>query len=103
MPTTTYLNGESSAGGKLKETSTTHWDTPNTGATNSNGFLALPGGYRYLIDGLFHDIKISGYWWTSTFDYSYYSWARQIDYNETNVWRSDYSKEYGFSIRCMKD
>ena len=49
---TSYLGGESIAGGKMKTTGTIEagtglWYAPNNGATNSSGFSALPGGYRY--------------------------------------------------------
>ncbi len=42
----TFLGGITGAGGKLKETGTDHWLTPNTGATDETGFTALPGGIR---------------------------------------------------------
>jgi Fibrobacter succinogenes major domain (Fib_succ_major) len=54
------------AGGKLKETGTTHWLSPNEGATNETGFTALPGGIRYNSEGSVADFSIFGYWWSST-------------------------------------
>jgi uncharacterized protein (TIGR02145 family) len=41
----TYCGGASSAGGVLKQTGTTRWTTPNTGASDNFLFTALPCGY----------------------------------------------------------
>ena len=60
-----YLGGDNSAGGPLKEAGTTHWASPNAGATNSSEFSALPGGVRSG-DGTFADSSGWGYWWSST-------------------------------------
>nr|MBC8213906.1 fibrobacter succinogenes major paralogous domain-containing protein [Candidatus Neomarinimicrobiota bacterium] len=43
--------GESVAAGKMQETGTEHWDSPNSSATNESGFTALPGGYRNNYNG----------------------------------------------------
>lgn len=45
---TDFLGGESTAGGKLKEAGTMHWDSPNTGATDESGLTLLPGGFGAL-------------------------------------------------------
>jgi uncharacterized protein (TIGR02145 family) len=61
---TNYLGGESVAGSKLKESGTSHWESPNEGATNSSGFTALPGGIRQHT-GVFSSLGYNGFWWTS--------------------------------------
>jgi len=50
-----YLGGQSVAGGKMKSTGTTYWNSQSSGTTNSSGFSALPGGYRDS-NGSFGDI-----------------------------------------------
>ena len=99
---TDYLGGTSVAGGKLKETGTTHWYSPNTGATNLSGFTALPGGSRYA-DGYFSRIGHYGYWWSSTEYSSTYAWIRRLNYNYSYVDRYNHHKEGGFSMRCVRD
>lgn len=100
---TTFLGGESVAGGKLKETGTTHWNSPNTGADNSTGFTALPAGRREYTDGSFINIGFNGFWWTSSAYNPDYSWYRQINYDGAIVNPANFHKQYGFAIRCVKD
>ncbi len=99
---TEYLGGTSDAGGKLKETGTTHWNSPNTGATNETGFTALPGGYRIDNDSS-GDIGYYGYWWSATGSNAADAWFRYMDYSNSSVSRSNYFKEVGFSVRCVRD
>jgi len=99
---TDYLGGESVAGGKLKETGTTHWASPNTGATNETGFTALPGGDRYG-NGTFFGVGNYGHWWSATEGNATYVWSRHMGYNFSDVYRGNYSKEVGFSVRCLRD
>ena len=99
---TDYLGGTSVAGGKMKEAGTAHWNSPNTGATNSSGFSGLPGGYRNNY-GNFNYLGYNGYWWSSTEYSSTYAWRRGLYYGYENVDRYDSDKEYGFSVRCLRD
>jgi uncharacterized protein (TIGR02145 family) len=100
---TSYLGGEDEAGGQLKETGYTHWNSPNTGATNETYFTALPGGHRYRLNGTFYDINRYGYWWSSSEDETQTAWGRNIYYDASNVYRDYYFKNEGFSVRCIKD
>ncbi len=88
------------AGGKMK--SITGWFSPNTDATNESGFTGLPGGYRYG-SGAYYNIGLFGYWWSSTEDGSNGAWLRRLDYNYSDVTRSNYSMQIGFSVRCVRD
>jgi uncharacterized protein (TIGR02145 family) len=99
---TTYLGGESVAGGKLKETGTTHWVSPNTGATNETGFTALPGGYRGY-DGTYYSVGYGGDWWSSTENSATGAWYRYMGCSSAGVDRGDGSKQYGFSVRFVQD
>jgi len=99
---TTFLGGVSVAGGKLKETGTTHWKAPNTGATNETGFTALPGGYRYF-SGSYNYIVDFGYWWSSTEQSTTTAWFRYMYWANTYVNRDYNIKKWGFSVRCVRD
>ena len=98
---TDYLGG-TGAGGKLKETGTTHWNSPNTGATNEIGFTALPGGTRNY-NGAFYDIGNYGNWWSATELNATYAWNRIMSYAFSDVYRDYDGKEVGFSVRCLRD
>jgi uncharacterized protein (TIGR02145 family) len=97
-----YLGGESVAGGKLKETGTIHWNSPNTGATNETGFTALPGGRRYSSD-VFGYIGNYGYWWSATEVSASFAWYRFLLYGNGGLGRFNFPKADGFSIRCVRD
>ena len=99
---TDYLGGTSDAGGKLKETGTTHWNSPNTGATNETGFTALPGGYRNF-NGTFNYFGYNGNWWSATENSTHGAWYRNMYFNFSNVYRNFVNKELGFSVRCLRD
>jgi len=90
-------------GGKLKETGTTNWWSPNTGATNSSGFTALPGGFRYS-NGSFYNLGIDGYWRSRSSSESSGTgaWGRRLRYDYSQVGRGT-DETSGFSVRCLKD
>ena len=97
---TTFLGGESVAGGKMKSTGTANWLSPNTGATNSSGFSALPGGN---ILGTFSFIGNYGLWWSSSEYDTTYGIGRALSYNYGTANTYTTNKTAGLSARCIKD
>ncbi len=89
-------------GAKLKNTS--GWNSGENG-TNTSGFSALPGGYRYHSDGAFYGQSSIGYWWsttTTTVDETY-AWYRRLDGNNNGIYKGSTIKKAGKSVRCVKD
>jgi uncharacterized protein (TIGR02145 family) len=103
----TALGGDLAAGGKLKETGYAHWTTPNLGATNTSGFTGLPGGGRYSLfsdGGAFADEGLKAYMWSSTeANYTFTAFSFDLTYDQYNVYKSEYSKSDGGSVRCLKN
>jgi uncharacterized protein (TIGR02145 family) len=107
---TTFLGGNTVAGGKMKSTGTTLWQSPNTGATNSSGFTGLPGGSRSggAAFVTFSNLGRFGHWWSfsefstsESFAFQLYNDFNQSTFNESTQLR--YGKKNGFSVRCVKD
>ena len=97
-----YLGGFSIAGDKMKERVTSHWDSPNTGATNESGFSALLGGYRYY-NGLFSYMGDVAGFWSSSRSGIRTAWSLDLSYNYSAVYRYYCRWRYGFSVRCVRD
>ncbi|WP_298222924.1 fibrobacter succinogenes major paralogous domain-containing protein [Flavobacterium sp.] len=97
-----FLGGGNVAGGKIKAISPL-WRTPNTGATNSSGFTALPGGFCDSYTGSFYNIGFSADWWSST-SYDASTAFRCVIYNYSSaISEGSMDKRFGISVRCIKD
>ncbi|MFH0735864.1 MAG: fibrobacter succinogenes major paralogous domain-containing protein [bacterium] len=100
-----YLGGEAVAGGKMKVTGTNFWGSPNTGATNSSGFSVYPVGYRNY-DGYESN---DPYWHASFWAVDEFNAEKAIgtrlvnDRQDFLVFDFGVSKNYGYSVRCIKN
>jgi uncharacterized protein (TIGR02145 family) len=102
----TCLGGETVAGGKMKSTGTTLWNSPNTDATNSSGFTGLPAGSRNY-DGQFLSINDSAAWWTSTPNVPpgnpLTARSKYVVSNFGFAYNLNTTKTTGLSVRLIKD
>ncbi|MFA4943027.1 MAG: FISUMP domain-containing protein [Patescibacteria group bacterium] len=91
----------SDAGGKLKEAGTSHWVSPNTGATNSFGFTALASGDRTVVDSFYGLGSYAGFWSSSVDDTN--SFGRMLRSSDSTINRVGFYRTVGNSIRCLQD
>jgi uncharacterized protein (TIGR02145 family) len=104
-----YLGIGSESGGKLKEVGYEHWLAPNFGADNESGFSALPGGFTGTDLSVSLPLGSQGNWWSAS-DIAHDNTDPRLalrvalQYNTTEYfWGLFFSKQYGFSVRCMKN
>jgi len=90
----------SNEGSQLK--SATGWASGQNG-TNTTGFTALPGGYRYGLDGSFIGLGTFVYWWTSSLQAENIAWYRLLDGSHTEVYKGATSVRGGKFVRCVKN
>jgi uncharacterized protein (TIGR02145 family) len=91
-------------GEKLKIAGTEGWSSyTDVWPTNESGFTALGGSCRVFNSEMgFPGLKQTGFWWTRS-ENDNLACYRYLDYKNANVFRGRGSKNYGFSIRCVKD
>jgi uncharacterized protein (TIGR02145 family) len=97
------LEGSSIAGGKMKETGTSHWSGTNVGATNDFGFTGLPAGLRYSFGAFFGNSLYEGYWSTdeSSADNA---WVIGLStFSGEIIKNSTFGKKSGISVRCIRN
>ena len=95
----TAVGGSSNAGTKLKSTS--GWTYGGNG-TDAYSFSALPAGNRDDIG----DYNYEGYdafFWSSKESNIYYACYMYLDYYYGGANLDDERKDFGFSVRCVKD
>jgi len=96
--------GGNTNGGKLKEMGTANWASPNTGATNTTGFTALPGGYIGDQNSS-SNMSVQGYFWTTTpisggtTNYIRYLTSSSGTFSESTA----FGLKGGISVRCIKN
>ena len=100
-----YLGTWTDAGGEMKEAGITHWTNPNTGATNSSGFTALPGGKRNHDSGNFvgEGVGLNGHWWAASPNGGTNAYNRKLTNSLVKIDTGSPYKSSGLSVRCVRN
>ena len=77
---------------------------PNTYSSlnNFSGFCGLPSGIRSNF-GDFNNVGVFSGWWTSSQNDKNTGWFRSLSYYGSSIGRNFYNKQFGLSVRCVKD
>jgi uncharacterized protein (TIGR02145 family) len=79
-------------------------DSPSWNGSNTSGFSALPGGARSYYNGYFNYEGDGGSWWSSSpHDDAFNAWSRDLYSSNGSVYRDRYDRNYGMSVRCVRD
>jgi uncharacterized protein (TIGR02145 family) len=81
---------------------TTGWPVGQDG-TNTSGWSALPGGYRFYASGTSNGIGQLSYWWTSDQLDTRRAWYRLLDGPDHGVYKAAVEKWAGKYVRCVHD
>jgi uncharacterized protein (TIGR02145 family) len=96
------LGGLTVAGGKMKEEGTANWNSPNSGATNESGFTGLPAGER-TDAGVYQYEGNQAIYWSSTQQNPSEARIRRLYHDSSQANEDHFDKDYGLSVRCVKD
>lgn len=88
----------------MKEVGTTHWLSPNAGASNASGFTALPSGSRREI-GFFRGKGSEAAFWSTTVypNLPLNAYVSVLQHDEASLIVGLWLKNIGCSVRCIKD
>jgi uncharacterized protein (TIGR02145 family) len=79
-----------------------YYHADNVG-TDDYGFRVLPAGIR-LYDGSYFNYRgINANFWSSSAYSTTTAWIRYFTHSRTTVYRNNYNRSNGFSVRCIRD
>ena len=84
-------------------------DLWNSGSLDENtefgtsGFSGFPAGNRDYYNANYNSMGFFGAFWSSTELDSFTAWNRELEYHSSIVYRFNATKQFAFSIRCLKD
>lgn len=95
-----HLGGNpAGAGGKLKETGTAHWNSPNTGAVNTSDFTARGAGFKS--GGFYNELKETAYFGMAKEINAQETRHYQLRYDSENIQPDNNYKTQAVSVRCI--